>query len=237
VNSRRCFVLIDWWSQVRPYILRNKHASAGQNSESALRPLEKLVESCLLKEDTQPKRWEITLRLYAGWMNGGGSTAALNDYNALINNYAKRGRIGNVLKSVYFLPSLIGMQRGDRLISDVSGKWVDKKFGVHFTFTSRKECKCELCQHLNQKAPDGFTCERIMEKQVDTAIVADMIALSVDAENTKIIIISNDDDVLPGIIAANALGGDVCLINTIEKNHFHSQALIDLISGPKELSV
>ncbi|MCT8970717.1 hypothetical protein [Microbaculum marinisediminis] len=74
-----------------------------------------------------------------------------------------------------------------------------------------------------------------MEKQVDSSIVADAITLSLDPEKAKVIIISNDDDVIPGLIAGEAFGGDVCLVNTVQKNHTHAQQLIDIISGPKDI--
>ncbi|QIP36824.1 NYN domain-containing protein [Komagataeibacter rhaeticus] len=118
--------------------------------------------------------------------------------------------------------------------SDINGKRVDKKLGVHFPFTSRKECLCQLCQHLNHKAPDGFVCDRIMEKQVDSSLVADAITLSMDSEKAKLIIVSNDDDVIPGLITGESIGGDICLLNTVQKNHTHAQQLKDIIFGPED---
>ncbi|WPP20733.1 hypothetical protein [Komagataeibacter rhaeticus] len=147
-----------------------------------MRHIEEIIEEKLKIEAHQPTQWEVSFRLYAGWMRGGTPTAVLIDYEAMYAGYASRRRRGNCLKNLIFLPSSIGMRRGDRLISDINGKRVDKKLGVHFPFTSRKECLCQLCQHLNHKAPDGFVCDRIMEKQVDSSLVADAITLSMDSE-------------------------------------------------------
>lgn len=70
---------------------------------------------------------------------------------------------------------------------------------------------------------------------MDTSIVADAITLATLKENLKIIIVSNDDDIFPGLIAGESLGGDITLMNTIQKNHSHASQLSDLILGPEEL--
>jgi len=72
-----------------------------------------------------------------------------------------------------------------------------------------------------------------MEKQVDSSLVADAITLSLDSEKPKLIIVSNDDDVIPGLITGEALGGDICLVNTVRKKHTHAQQLNDIIFGPE----
>ncbi|QOC48333.1 hypothetical protein [Komagataeibacter rhaeticus] len=118
MSYRRCFVLVDWWSQVRSHFLRNKTASRGENSEIALRHIEEIIEEKLKIEAHQPTQWEVSFRLYAGWMRGGTPTAVLIDYEAMYAGYASRRRRGNCLKNLIFLPSSIGMRRGDRLISE-----------------------------------------------------------------------------------------------------------------------
>jgi len=235
VSFRRCFVLVDWWSQIRPLYLKNRVVNNGRNSEMALRNIERIVEHKLQAEAPQPKRWEILFRLYAGWMSGGSPTYVLRDYDAMLLGYANRRRKGESLKSAIFLPGSIGVRRGDRLLADTSGRRVDKRLSVHFPFTSRSECNCQLCKHLNRKSQDGFTCDRIMEKQVDSALVADAITLSLYPERAKLIIISNDDDVVPGLIVGEAFGGDICLINTIRKNHLHAKQLSDIIYSSEDV--
>jgi len=74
-----------------------------------------------------------------------------------------------------------------------------------------------------------------MEKQVDSALVADAITLSLYPERAKLIIISNDDDVVPGLIVGEAFGGDICLINTIRKNHLHAKQLSDIIYSSEDV--
>lgn len=232
---RRCFVLVDWWGQVRSEFYQGTSASPGLCSEKALRKVEWLVEKRLNLENEQPGRWEICFRLYAGWMRGGTPTAVLRDFNGLSGGYAKRRRVGSELKTAIFLPSSIGLHRGDSLLSDEVGRRKEKSSRVHFPFTSRSECGCPLCNHLNHIAQDGFRCERTIEKQVDTAIVADAITLSISKERPKIIMISNDDDILPGLIAGESCGGDITLVNTVQKRHTHASQLSDLILGPEEL--
>lgn len=236
MHTRRCVVLVDWWGQARAEFLADRKPSPGQNSEQALRKVEKSVEDRLKHEKLQPKRWEISFRLYAGWMRGAAATAVLVDYKQLEAGYAKRRRTGTKLKSILFLPATIGLARGDRLLADTIGRRLEKRLGVHFPFTSRVECNCKLCSHMGQKSPDGFVCDRVMEKQVDTAIVADALSLSVDPEGIKILIVSNDDDILPALVAGEALGGDITLINTVKKRHTHAKHLLDLIHGPEEYS-
>lgn len=233
--TRRCFVLVDWWGQVRSEFHRAAITSPGHRSEVALRKLERLVEKRLILESEQPERWEICFRLYAGWMRGGSATPVLRDFDGLCDGYAKRRRNGFALKTAIFLPSSIGLDRGDSLLADDVGRRKDKQTRVHFPFTSRSECGCPLCNYLGHIAPDGFRCDRTIEKQVDTSIVADAITLCILQEKLKVIVISNDDDILPGIVAGDALGGDITLMNTVQKKHTHASQLSDLILGPEEL--
>jgi hypothetical protein len=234
-TARRCFVLVDWWGQVRNEFYRGTAVSPGAKSEVALRNIETLIEKRLKLEKAQPGRWEVIFRLYAGWMRGGTPTAVLRDFNDLIEGYAKRRRIGSALRNVVFLPSSIGLDRGDTLLADVTGRRKERSSQVHFPFTSRSECGCPLCNHVNHVSHDGFKCERTIEKQVDTSIVADAITLSISKERPKIILISNDDDILPGLIAGETLGGDITLMNTVQKRHTHAAQLSDIILGPKDL--
>lgn len=233
--TRRCFVLVDWWGQVRSEFYRASTTSPGNRSEAALRKVEHLIEKRLILENDQPGRWEICFRLYAGWMRGGSATPVLRDYDGLFDGYAKRRRVGSTLKTAIFLPSSVGLDRGDSLLADEFGRRKDKKTRVHFPFTSRSECGCPLCDHLGRIAPDGFKCDRTIEKQVDTSIVADAITLCISKEKPKVIVISNDDDILPGIVAGDALGGDIALLNTVQKRHTHASQFSDLILGPEEL--
>lgn len=233
--TRRCFVLVDWWGQVRSEFHRAAITSPGRRSEVALRKVERLVEKRLILEREQPERWEVRFRLYAGWMRGGSATPVLKDFDGLYDGYAKRRRIGFALRTAIFLPSSIGLDRGDSLLADDTGRRKDKKTRVHFPSTSRSECGCPLCNHLNHIAPNGFRCDRTIEKQVDTSIVADAITLCISQEKPKVIVISNDDDILPGIVAGDALGGDIALMNTVQKKHAHASQLSDLIFGPEEL--
>lgn len=233
--TRRCFVLVDWWGQVRSEFYRAAITSPGHRSEAALRRVEQLVEKRLNLETKQPERWEIGFRLYAGWMRGGSPTPVLKDYDGLFDGYAKRRRVGSTLKTAIFLPSSVGLGRGDSLLADEAGRRKDKSTRVHFPFTSRSECGCSLCSHLNHIAPDGFKCDRMIEKQVDTSIVADAITLCISKEKPKVIIVSNDDDILPGVLAGDSLGGDITLLNTVKKKHTHASQLSDLILGPQEL--
>ncbi|WP_400087169.1 hypothetical protein [Yoonia sp. R78084] len=237
MKTRRCHVLVDWWGQARSVFFANRNASPGHCSETTLRNVEAVVETALNLEKVQPERWDVSFRLYAGWMSGTKPTSILNDYQSLKDGYAKRRRIGSLLKSALFLPATIGLDRGDRLLADKSGKRLEKRSSTHFPFTARVECGCPLCEHMGKKAPDGFVCERFMEKQVDTALVADAISLSIDSEKSKILIVSNDDDMMPALIAGESLGGDISLINTVRKRHTHAQHLRDLIHGPEEASL
>lgn len=108
LTFRRCFVLVDWWGQVRSSFLKNKIYN-GSNSEGALRKIESLVEMRLKKEAEQPRRWEISFRLYAGWLRGGSATEVLRDFDALKIGYAKRRRIGGELKHAVFMPEAVGL--------------------------------------------------------------------------------------------------------------------------------
>lgn len=235
LSYRRCFVLVDWWGQVRSNFNNGINLNDGRKSESALRSVESLVQKRLLMEEVQPTRWDVMFRLYSGWMSGSNKSDVLKDYDKMCEGYAKPARIGDRLRNVLFMPANIGMSRGDRLLSDEMGKRVDKRLGIHFPFTFRSECKCPLCNHLNRGSPDGFVCKKTTEKQVDTSIVADAITLSLRRERAKIIIVSNDDDVFPALIAGEALGGDISLVNSVQKNNIHANQILDMISGPKEL--
>ncbi|EGG76452.1 hypothetical protein SXCC_02885 [Gluconacetobacter sp. SXCC-1] len=39
---------------------------------------------------------------------------------------------------------------------------------------------------------------------------------------------------IPGLITGESIGGDICLLNTVQKNHTHAQQLKDIIFGPED---
>lgn len=132
----------------------------------------------------------------------------------MLDNYASRSRRYHGGK-ILFPSSNDGVQLGDRL-SDVHNR-LSKRERVHFLDTLRHDGEGE----------GGLK----REKMVDTALTSDLLILVNHKRADKYIVLSDDDDMLPGVIAADHMGADVKMLRRQERRSrymAHVDELVDV---------
>ena len=155
-------------------------------AEMALRHIEGVISEYLAAL-SEPQR--VQLRLYSGWWSGKTPTGYRRGVDSLRERYAKTSRrIGNCV----FEGGNEGVQTGDRLAC--RSDRLARKEGVHLL---------DMVRH-----DDG----RQREKMVDTGLISDLLVLAWRKEANRYIVVSDDDDVLPGLFSAEAAGAEVKLL-------------------------
>ena len=153
-------------------------------AEKTLRHVERIV-SDYLKTSAEGSRFEVRLRLYAGWYSGTTRTGYFHGIDRVKGTYASKIRSYHEGR-VAFRGGNGGIRLGDTL-AYVPGR-LARKHGVHLLDTLR---------HRDGKRE---------EKMVDTALVVDLLGLVNRKEADRYLVVSDDDDMLPGILAAEAAG-------------------------------
>ena len=138
-----------------------------------------------LKTSEEGWKFEVRLRLYAGWHRGKTRTDYFHGIDKVMGAYASKTRSYHAGR-VAFPGGNGGIQLGDTLAC-VPGR-LARKHGVHLLDTLR---------HRDGKRE---------EKMVDTALVVDLLGLVNRKEADRYLVVSDDDDMLPGIFAAEAAG-------------------------------
>ena len=139
-------------------------------------------------------RYRVRLRLYAGWHAGTTRTDYFQGVFKIRRRYASRIRTYRDGR-VAFLGGDDGIQFGARLAC-ASDRRLVRKYGVHLLDTLRRR-------------GDGQSTE----KMVDTALVADLLGLAMRKEADRYVVVSDDDDMLPGLFAAEAVGARVSMLS------------------------
>lgn len=168
---------------------RSKRPDAA--ARTALEHVERVV-SDHLGSATGP-RYRVRLRLYAGWHEGTTRTPYFQGVAGVLAKYANRNRIHHDGR-VAFLGGDDGVRLGARL-AYASNRRLVRKHGVHLLDTLRRR--------------DG----KLAEKMVDTALVADLLALAMRGEADRYVVVSDDDDMLPGVFAAEAAGARIGMLS------------------------
>ena len=137
-------------------------------------------------------KFRVLLRLYAGWHSGKTHTAYHQGIAKVIRVYASSARPYRDNR-VIFEGGRQGLQLGNHLA--VGSTRIAPKHGVHFLDTLR--CR------------DGVR----HEKMVDTALVVDLLGLASRKAADRYIVVSDDDDMLPGLFAAEAAGANVTMLS------------------------
>ena len=153
-------------------------------AEKALRHVERIVSDCLQKSDEGVK-FKVRLRLYSGWHSGKTPTDYFRGIDKVMGAYARRIRRYHEGR-VVFEGGGDGILLGNKL-AFVPGR-LARKHGVHLLDTLR---------HRDDKRE---------EKMVDTALVVDLLNLANRKEADRYLVVSDDDDMLPGLLAAKAAG-------------------------------
>ena len=67
------------------------------------------------------------------------------------------------------------------------------------------------------------------EKMVDTALVVDLLGLATRREADRYLVVSDDDDMLPGVLAAEAVGARVGMLSRPHRSSRFMAHVSDLI--------
>jgi hypothetical protein len=152
----------------------------------------KILSSGLIKISDE-FRFDVTLRIYHGWHRGFQATPRRK---ALTTIVAMNTHISTSPK-VIFRPNI---EFGDRLIT-ASNLRLHTRINCHIPNTLRKSLKFADADE---------------EKMVDTAIACDVVDLAHREPDRWLIILGEDDDLIPPIIVADgirgAAGGKVALL-------------------------
>ena len=158
---------------------------------TALEHVERIVSDYL--GSPGGSRYRVRLRLYAGWHAGTTRTPFFQGVFGTRRKYANRVRTYRDGR-VAFLGGDDGIQFGARLAC-ASDRRLVRRHGVHLLDTLRRR-------------GDGPSTE----KMVDTALVADLLGLALRKEADRYVVVSDDDDMLPGVFAAEAAGARVRML-------------------------
>lgn len=181
---KRAIGFVDWNTAVIASGAKIRSGRQDTIAEKTLRHVEHIVSECL-KKSAEESKFEVRLRLYAGWHSGKTRTDYLRGIDKVMRTYAGKIRSYRAGR-VAFRGGNGGIQLGATLAC-VPGR-LARKHGVHLLDTLR---------HREGKAE---------EKMVDTALVVDLLGLVNRKEADRYIVVSDDDDMLPGILAAEASG-------------------------------
>ena len=163
-------------------------------AELALRHIERVISEYLIKLSNSPS-YQVRLRLYAGWWQGMTPTEYRRGVERLRKNYGKRERTyGNCV----FQGGHNGLEISDKM-ARVDGR-LTRRQGVHFLDMVR--------QDRGQRR----------EKMVDTCLIADLLDLARRNGADRYVIVSDDDDMFPGMFSAEAIGAQIKLLSRAKKS-------------------
>ena len=188
---KRAIGFVDWHTAVIASGAKMRGGRAELVAERALRHVERLLSE-LLADSEAGSRFRVRLRLYAGWHRGKTPTVYLQGIDKVVQAYASRSRSYSDNR-IAFEGGRDGVQLGNRL-AFVSGRTAPKH-GVHFLDTLR--CR------------DGTP----HEKMVDTALAVDLLGHANRRAADRYIVVSDDDDMLPGVVAAEATGANASMLS------------------------
>lgn len=199
---------VDWHTAVVASGAELRTRRPDTAARTALEHVERIV-SDYLRSSADRSRFRVRLRLYTGWHEGRTRTPRLQGIDKIKGGYASRIRTYHGGR-VAFLGGDDGIQIGARLAC-VPGRLV-RKHGVHLLDTLRNR--------------DG----KLTEKMVDTALVVDLLGLANRNEAQRYVVVSDDDDMLPGVFAAQAAGANVGMLSRPGKRSKFMAHAGDLIS-------
>ena len=187
----RALGFVDWHTAVIASGANTRPRRAEAVARKALEHVERIVSDHLCRSGART-RFQVRLRLYAGWHSGKTPTDYFQGIAKVMGTYASRIRRYQQGR-VIFEGGEQGIQLGNRLAC-VSGR-LARQHGVHFLDTLRYR--------------DGAP----REKMVDTALAVDLLAVANRKESDRYVVVSDDDDMLPGIFAAEAAGADAKMLS------------------------
>ena len=188
---KRAIGFVDWHTAVIASGAAMRPGRPDTIAEKTLRHVERIVSNCL-KKSVGGWTYAVRLRLYAGWHSGKTRTTYFHGISKVMGTYAGKTRSYHAGR-VAFQGGVGGIQLGDTLAC-VPGRFAHKH-GVHLLDTLRHR--------------DG----RPEEKMVDTALVVDLRGLAGRKAADRYLVVSDDDDIWPGIFAAEAAGAESMMLS------------------------
>jgi hypothetical protein len=170
---------VDWNTQL---ILtpRDTQTDPVRTAEIALRQTTRRIAKCLSRLNPE-MRFRVALRLYHGWHRG---------FEPTVNRKAAQRVIGGAdFATLSQSPNVVFSQNvsfGDRLVNALDIR-LHQRLAIHLPNTVRERSD-----------------KRIEEKMVDTALVADVVATAHNDEKNWIVVVTEDDDLIPSVYAAEA---------------------------------
>lgn len=187
----RALGFVDWHTAVIASGAITRPRRAAAVARKALEHVERVVSDHLCRSGART-RFRVRLRIYAGWHSGRTPTDYFKGIAEVMGAYANRPRQYQQGR-VIFEGGNQGIRLGNRL-AVVPGR-LARRHDVHFLDTLRYR--------------DGAP----REKMVDTALAVDLLALANRKEADRYVVVSDDDDMLPGILAAEAAGANARMLS------------------------
>lgn len=188
---RRAIGFVDWHTAVIASGAAIRPGRPDTIAEIALRHVEQIV-SDYLNMSAAGSKYEVRLHLYAGWHSGKTRTPYFHGISRVKGAYASKVRIYHGGR-VAFRGGDGGIRLGDTLAC--VPRRLARKHQVHLLDTLRSRYG------------------RSEEKMVDTALVVDLIGLASRKEADRYLVVSDDDDMLPGVLAAEAAGAESMMLS------------------------
>jgi uncharacterized LabA/DUF88 family protein len=197
---------VDWNAQLL-LTGRDVDAEPERAAEAAFKQTTRRIARCLAGMDSN--RWfRVSLRLYHGWHKGFEPTINRKAVQLVIGSadYATLSQRENVI----FLPNV---EFGDRLMNALDRR-LHPRLGIHLPNTLRRRYR-----------------EDVEEKMVDTALAADMVSVALTELSDWMIVLTEDDDLIPPVYVAEAAlrdaGGRVVILR--QRAHHSMPNLDDLL--------
>ena len=191
-SFKRAIGFVDWNTAIIASGAKARPSRREVIAERTLKHVEWIV-SDYLKQSVE--RYVVQLRLYAGWHSGKTHTDYFHGITKVIGLYASKIRLYHA-GSVAFRGGNSGIQLGN-MLACVPGRRA-RQHSVHLLDTLR---------HRDGKQE---------EKMVDTALVVDLLGLASRKEADRYLVVSDDDDMLPGIFAAEAAGAETMMLSRLD---------------------
>ena len=188
---RRAIGFVDWNTAVIASGAAIRPGRPGIIAEIALRHVEQILSECLNSSGAGSK-FDVRLRLYAGWHAGKTRTPYYHGITSVMGGYASKVRTYHDNR-VVFRGGDGGIRLGHTLACVPRRR--ASKHDVHLLDTLRSR----------EGLPE--------EKMVDTALVVDLLGLANRKEADRYVVVSDDDDMLPGVLAAEAVGAESMMLS------------------------
>lgn len=186
-RPRNVHVLVDWNSELRAL----KAPGGSDGADFARRTLKILCRSVgkLLHTQSESETFFLFLRIYHGWRKGSEPTLRRRSLEAARvydpTNPQDRGLVEYSPRQTQIIRE---MEFGDRLLGARDLRLCGPRQDHHLPSTYQQ----------NRSGIYG-------EKMVDTALVSDLLHLAIESDQSWIVVVGQDADLVPGILTAEGL--------------------------------